>query len=156
MQEETVKKKRSIFKTVIVIMGIHLGIQAIIRMNMRKYKKKEKQSKNSPVKYYSVCLNGREIKEESPVKGLVLVASLSGMKYDLSETKIEEDMILEVKSYLSGIDIRVPNGVNVKFQGKSIASKIDNKVPSYLDEAAPTIYFVGKVVMSGVSVMVGQ
>ena len=71
-------------------------------------------------------------------KGANLNAIFGGVNLNLRNANITQDQIINTTSVFGGIDIAVPNNVNVKVKSTSIFGGVENKTQS--KENAPTIY----------------
>lgn len=82
--------------------------------------------------------------------GAELTATFGGVKCDLRGAVIEEDCAVRVCSIFGGIEIIVPNNVNVKSDVTSVFGGVSNK--SIYISGAPTIYVSGCCVFGGVDI----
>lgn len=151
MQKKNVDRTEKFLKVLMILLGIQVVLR-IFRYRIRK--RKEKKNKDLKVKEYSSFMESRKIEEKETLNGIFVTVCMSGLKLDLSEVSIKDEMFLEIKALMSGVVIQVPKGVNVKFEGKVVGADIANQVPKYLDKKAPTLYIVGKAVMSAVEIKV--
>lgn len=154
--EVMVSNKKSagskIFKA-IVFLGMVNG--ALKLYSMYKENKENATAKNegNEVKVYKVFMNGRQIKlDGEKVEGIFLKAYQSGINLDLRNAIITEDVFITCKSIMGGIDIRVPDGMEVVLDSKSILSGVSNTVPKYMSYEGPVIYIDFDGFMSGLSV----
>ena len=79
-----------------------------------------------------------------------LTAIFGGIECDLRRAVIEQDCAINVCAVFGGIDILVPDNVNVKLSATSIFGGSSNKKASQKD--APTLYINGLCMFGGVEV----
>lgn len=149
------KKKSKGKKVVKVILAIAAINGALKLYSMYRENKDNEEGKNegNEVKVYKVFMNGRQIKlDGEKVEGIFIKACMGGIDLDLRNAIITDDVFITCKNVMSGLDIRVPDGINVILDGKCILGGIDNSVPEAIEKEGPTIYIDYNNVMSGISV----
>lgn len=82
--------------------------------------------------------------------GSELTAVFGAIKCDLRNAIITEDTIINFTAVFGGIDILVPEGVNVKVNSTSLFGGVSNKT-AFTDKA-PTIYVTGLCMFGGVDI----
>ena len=83
--------------------------------------------------------------------GAELTATFGGVKCDLRNAIIEKDCAIKVSAIFGGIDIYVPDDVNIKVNSNSIFGGISNKKKSNKG-AEVTIYIGGTCMFGGVDI----
>ena len=83
-------------------------------------------------------------------EGAELTATFGGVKCDLRNAIIEKDCAIQVSAIFGGVDILVPDGINVKVSSNCIFGGISNKTAVHKD--APTIYISGTCMFGGVDI----
>lgn len=83
--------------------------------------------------------------------GAELSATFGGVKCDLRNAVIPTDCAIQVSAIFGGIEIYVPQNVNVKVSSNSLFGGISNKV-SNNKENAVTIYVSGTCMFGGVEI----
>ncbi len=83
-------------------------------------------------------------------EGAELTAVFGGVKCDLRDAVIEKDCAVQVSAIFGGIDILVPDHINVKVSSNCIFGGISNKTAAHKD--APTIYISGTCMFGGVEI----
>lgn len=151
------EKKTCAFSKMLKVIGVFLVIQLIIQSIFlylkRKGRMREVCNDEREVKEYYIYMNGRKIiEEEKKFIGMTVTATCSGVDIDLTKANILEDSFITIRSMMSGIHIRVPEGINVKLDGVFRFSSSANEVPKQLNEDAPTLYVAARTTMSGISV----
>ncbi len=103
----------------------------------------------------TAVLCGRELTFNNEVfTGAMLSAVLGGIELDLRNAIIRENVVIEAKTALGGIDIYVPNYVRVVVNCTPILGGVDNKTitPIGADEKTITIYLNATCVLGGIDV----
>lgn len=89
-------------------------------------------------------------------KGRNVNAVFGGLKLDLREAKIKEDVIINASAIFGGIEILVPDDMPVKIKSNSIFGGVSDKRNVKIDEKAknkkPTIYINGMALFGGVEI----
>jgi len=79
----------------------------------------------------------------------------SGTDIDLSEAQLTHPTVyIKVYSLFSGVDIYVPENVNIVSKAFCIFAGIDNNVQSTVDKNAPTIVIEGFAIFSGIDIKI--
>lgn len=103
----------------------------------------------------SAILSGRELRFDNEVfQGAMLSALLGGIELDLRNAIIRENVVIECKTVLGGIDIYVPSYVRVVVNCNPILGGVDNKTitPLGANEQTITIYLNATCVLGGIDV----
>ncbi len=85
-----------------------------------------------------------------PFEGAELSAVFGGVKCDLRNAVIEKDCAIQATAIFGGVDIFVPNNINVKVTSNSIFGGVSNKTVSHKE--APTIYISGTCMFGGIEI----
>jgi len=83
-------------------------------------------------------------------EGAELTAVFGGVECDLRNAIIDKDCAIRVSAIFGGIDILVPDNVNVKVSSNSIFGGVSNKTAVH--QNAPTIYVSGTCMFGGVEI----
>ncbi|ABX40809.1 LiaF transmembrane domain-containing protein [Lachnoclostridium phytofermentans] len=103
----------------------------------------------------TAVLSGRELRFDNEVfQGAMLSALLGGIELDLRNAIIRENVVIECKTILGGIDIYVPSYVRVVVNCNPILGGVDNKTitPLGANEQTITIYLNATCVLGGIDV----
>lgn len=84
-------------------------------------------------------------------EGAVLTAIFGGIECDLRNAIIEKDCTIQACAIFGGIDLFVPNNVNVKVNSTSIFGGTSNKTAVH--DNAPTIYINGTCMFGGIEII---
>lgn len=83
-------------------------------------------------------------------EGAELTAVFGGIKCDLRNALITQDCVIRVSAIFGGIDILVPDDVNVKTNSTSLFGGMGNKTTGKKD--GPTLYVTGSCLFGGVDI----
>ena len=99
------------------------------------------------------AFSGRNLNYNNEVfRGAELTAIFGGVKCDLRNAIIEEDVVINACSLFGGIDILVPDDVNVKVDSNSLFGGVDAKKHENRYDNAHTIYLNSTCMFGGVDV----
>jgi hypothetical protein len=85
-------------------------------------------------------------------KGGKVTAILGGSELDLRKAAIKQSATIEVLAVMGGIEIRVPEGWDVRASVTPILGGTDNKTAVPSNSKAPVLNVVGTVMMGGVDI----
>ena len=85
-------------------------------------------------------------------KGKNINAIFGGLKLDLREAKIKEDVIINATAVFGGIDILVPKDVAIETKSNSFFGGVSNKKKTAPKDKAPTVYVNGVALFGGIEV----
>lgn len=145
-----------LWKLIIPIALVIIGVSFIfkdalsgkVKKEMKKVNKNKKDSKE-----YCATFGGQEVyfdKEE--FTGCELTAVFGGVKCDLRGSIIKEDVVIDASSIFGGIDIFVPDDVNVKVNSTPIFGGVTNHKKRKKDTKEKTIYINAVCVFGGVEI----
>lgn len=135
---------------VIVIVGLKMVFGGLFGSKandmIKQLKAAGKAPKNGFAAFSGCDMNcGGEIFE-----GAELTAVFGGVKCDLRNAVIEKDCAISVTAVFGGVDILVPDNVNVKTGVSSLFGGTSNKTVAKSD--APTVYVSGLCMFGGVDI----
>lgn len=97
--------------------------------------------------------SGQNIRFDGEVfHGAALTAVFGGVKCDLRGAVIENDCVINACSIFGGIDLIVPENVNVKVRSNSLFGGISDKRKSVSGNYTATIYVNGTCLFGGVDI----
>lgn len=135
---------------IIVIIGLKMVFSGLFSRKMHK-ESDDVNKKSKSAKKICAVFSGSDIKSDSEVfEGAELVAIFGGVDCDLRGAVIENDCSIDLFVAFGGIDILVPENVNVKLNSTCIFGGVSNKASVY--ENAPTIYINGVCLFGGVDI----
>jgi predicted membrane protein len=135
---------------IIVIVGLKMIVKGIFGSKAADIIKKNKAA-GKTLKSGCATFGGCELNYDLEVfEGAELTAVFGGLECDLRGAIIENDCAIQVSAVFGGIDIIVPDHVNVKVSTNNIFGGVSNKTK--VKEGAPTIYISGICMFGGVEI----
>ena len=135
---------------IIVIVGLKMVFTGIFGNKANEIVKKLKLE-GKTLKSGCAVFSGCDIKYDHEIfEGAELTAVFGGVDCDLKNAIIENDCVIQISAIFGGIDILVPDYVNVKVSSNCIFGGISNKTAVHKD--APTIYISGTCMFGGVEI----
>ena len=143
-----------VWKLVAPVALVIIGLSLIFKDTFRREIKKEINKLNKPSnKVYSATFGGQDLNfDNEEFTGCELNAIFGGVKCDLRNAKIKQDVVINTSSIFGGIDILVPTDVKVKIISTPIFGGVDNKYTNNLNEKAKTIYINSTCIFGGVEI----
>lgn len=135
---------------IIVIIGLKMVFGGLFGNKANEMIEKLKESGNEP-KVGCATFSGCDLNYDGEVfDGAELTAIFGGVKCDLRNAIIDKDCAIKVSAIFGGIDILVPDNINVKVSSNCIFGGISNKTRTVKD--APTVYVSGSCMFGGVEI----
>jgi len=85
-------------------------------------------------------------------QGARLDAFCGGIRMDLREATITEGEEIEIHTFCGGVELFVPQTVNVVVKSRSFIGGVDNQTKRIIDREAPCLHIIADNFMGGVSV----
>ena len=105
------------------------------------------------IRYGTAVFSGENINFAGQIfQGAELNAVFGGVKCDLRNAVIQEDCVIQASAIFGGIDIFVPDNVNIKVSSSSIFGGTSNKKGNPNMDGAPTIYVKTTCMFGGVDI----
>lgn len=135
---------------IIVVIGLKMVLTGLFGSKANEIMKKLRLEGKEP-KAGCATFSGCNLNYDGEVfEGAELTATFGGVKCDLRNAIIEKDCAIQVSAIFGGIDILVPNHINVKVSSNSIFGGMSNKTAVH--QNAPTIYVSGTCMFGGVEI----
>ena len=135
----------------IVIIGLSLIFKNTFNSKINNEIKKL-NNKNTKDNEYCATFSGQRIDfPNEEFKGATLNSVFGSITCDLREAKIKEDVVINASSVFGGIDIIVPDDVNIKIKSNSIFGGVNNKKKNNEDKKY-TIYVNASCLFGGVDI----
>ena len=135
----------------LVILGLSMVFKDMFNSKInRKISELNKNSKSE--KNVSAYFSGQKIaysKEE--FDGINMETVFGGIKLDLREAIIKKDVVINARAIFGGIDILVPENINVVVSSSSMFGGVDNKREINQDNKI-TIYVNGSSLFGGIDI----
>ena len=137
---------------IIAVFGVKMILRGIVGNKSSEIMKTMKMN-GEEVKIAFAAFSGQNINfSYEDFKGAELTAVFGGVKCDLRNAIIEEDAVITASSIFGGIDILVPDGVNVKINSNSLFGGADAKKHQNSKDNRCTIYINCTCIFGGVDV----
>ncbi len=135
---------------IIVLIGLKMIFTGLFGNKANELIAKIKADGKHP-KVACAAFSGCDVRYDNEVfEGAELSAIFGGVDCDLRNAIIEKDCAITLSAIFGGIEIFVPQHVNVKVSANCIFGGISNKTPARKD--APTIYITGTCMFGGVDI----
>lgn len=135
---------------IIVIIGLKMVFTGLFGNKANEIISKMKANGDEP-KVGCATFSGCNLNYDGEVfEGAELTATFGGVKCDLRNAIIEKDCAIQVSAIFGGIDILVPDNINVRVSSNSIFGGVSNKTAVHPN--APTIYISGTCMFGGVEI----
>lgn len=140
------------FPAIIVIIGLKLIFGAVFGDKTMKLLESSKQSGDN-IKIGCATFSGQDlIFDGEEFSGAELTAVFGGVKCDLRHAIIEKDCAITGTAIFGGIDIFVPDYVNVKVNSNSIFGGVSEKKHRPTVQGAVTVYINATCMFGGVEI----
>ncbi len=139
-----------ILPTILIIIGLSFIFKGTINNKVKQEIKKLNKKIDTS---YCATFGGQNIDfSDEEFTGCKLDAIFGGIKLDLRDAHIKEDVVITTSSIFGGIDIYVPKDVKVKITSTPIFGEVDNKYKNIKDEKAKIIYINATCIFGGVEI----
>lgn len=136
---------------VIVIIGLKMVFTGILGNKANEILSKIKQE-GGETKVGCATFSGCNLNYDGEVfEGAELTAAFGGVECDLRNAIIEKDCAIRASAFFGGVDILVPETVNVKVSSNSIFGGVSNNKTSVRKDA-PTVYVSGTCMFGGIEI----
>lgn len=140
-----------VFPVIVILLGAKLIFGNLLDRNSSEIKRIAASS--GAVRYVTAVFSGEKINFSGEVfQSGELNAVFGGVDCDLRNAIIEQDCFIQASAVFGGIDILVPDNINVKVSSNSLFGGISNKKANHLDESIPTLYIKGSCLFGGIDI----
>ena len=147
---------RLTWKLIAPVIIILLGLKLILNSAFGDKRIKimaELQKNNGEVPNGYAAFSGKNMNFDGEnFEGAELTAVFGGVKCDLSRAVIANDCVINASAIFGGVDIIVPNNVNVKIKSNSIFGGVSDKKRQNSSENAVTLYVNGTCMFGGIEI----
>ena len=141
----------TLWKIIIPFIIIRIGIRIIVGATKKERSAQPKIS--GDMKRTTAVFSGSEINFAGKIfEGATLSAVFGGIECDLRGALIEKDCVINAAAVFGGIDITVPDTVNIEVNGSSIFGGVSELKHNPHIEGAPTIYINAGCAFGGVDI----
>lgn len=144
----------TIWKFALPVIIILIGIKLICGNIFSKYKVPVDNTITEDNKYY-VAFSGKDLNySEKEFSGAELNATFGGIKLDLTNADIKDNSVIKVSAIFGGIDLIIPDNVNVIDKTNSFFGGVEDKHSKTKKEVTKDInvYITGSAIFGGVEV----
>ena len=143
-----------IWKLMVPAILVMIGLSFIFKDTLSsKVKKEIKKLNKTETKEYCSCFSGQTIDfNNEEFKGCSISAVFGGVKCDLKNAIIKDDVVINANSIFGGITIYVPEGVNVKIGSTSIFGGVSDERKNKTNDAKYTDYINATSMFGGVEI----
>jgi len=135
---------------VIIVIGLKMVFGGLFGNKTHQIFTAMKENGNAP-RVGSATFSGCNLNYDGEVfEGAELSAVFGGVKCDLRRAIIDHDCAIQVSAVFGGVDILVPDTVNVKVSSNCIFGGISNKTVAR--QGVPTLYISGTAMFGGVDI----
>ena len=136
---------------IIIVIGLKILITGIFGNKASNIFKKLKSEGKKPDTSFA-AFSGNDMKYDGEVfEGAEMSAIFGGVKCDLRNAIIEKDCAIQAMAIFGGVDILVPDGVNVKITSNSMFGGVTDKSAKNAGDA-PTVYVNAVCLFGGVDI----
>ena len=143
-----------VWKLMVPFILVVVGLSIIFKETINSKVKKEikKLNKGNQKDYYAT-FSGQTVNfDKEEFTGCGLNAIFGGVKCDLREAIIKEDVVIDASAIFGGITILVPNDVNVKVTSIPIFGGVSDERKSRTKDADKTIYVNATCMFGGIDI----
>lgn len=143
-----------IWKLMVPAILVMIGLSFIFKDILNnKVKKEIKKLNKKEEKEYCSCFSGQTIDfNDEEFKGCYISAVFGGVKCDLKNAIIKKDVVIDVNSIFGGVDILVPEDVNVKISSTAIFGGVSDERKNKTNDGKHTIYINATAMFGGVEI----
>ncbi|MCQ2525744.1 MAG: hypothetical protein MJ130_03180 [Lachnospiraceae bacterium] len=113
------------------------GTAAVYVRNMKKMKENDCQYKAM----HSVTMNKGVVSLSGDIQKAYLTCMTGIMDINFTEVPVNGDVYLDIVSFIGKVNVNLPIGVNVDFDGDGMCESLKNVVPEYYEEG-PTVHII--------------
>lgn len=143
-----------IWKLLVPAILVMIGLSFIFKDVLNnKVKEEIKKVNKSEAKEYSSCFSSQTVdftKEE--FKGCTLSAIFGGIKCDLTNSTIKEDVVIDATSIFGGITILVPEDTIIKINSTSVFGGVSDERKNKTTAGKHTIYINTASIFGGIEI----
>ena len=147
---------RHIWRLILPALIVVIGIDLIFKdASWRKEKKDrdEFREMSSGLKEYCATFSGVNLNYDNEVfEGVELTAVFGGIKCDLRNAILNDDVVIKTCCIFGGVDIKVPENVSVKISSSSLFGGTSNKRTKNRIENERTIYINASNLFGGTEI----
>lgn len=143
-----------IVPVILIVVGLSLLLKDVLKGKVTKEIKRLHKEGSGKGKEYWATFAGQNLNFANQVfEGCRLEAVFGGIKCDLREAEIKEDVLIRASAVFGGVTILVPKDVNVQVIASSMFGGTTNRfAKKELDEKKKTIFVESTALFGGVEI----
>lgn len=138
--------------TIIILIGLKLILKSLFGSKVEGEMKKLEMKSDKVCNGFAAFSGSYINMDGQTFYGAEWNAVFGGIKCDLRNARIPQDAVIKATAIFGGIDILLPEDVNVKVMSNSIFGGVSNKHSKVTDPNAVTIYIEGSGIFGGVDI----
>lgn len=140
-------------KLIFPVILVMIGLSIIFKNTFQKMDHIEHAKEQADKSDYSAIFSGQNMNFNNQIfTGTTLNSVFGSVNLDLRSAIINEDVLINCSAIFGGIQIYMPEGVNVKTSCTPIFGGIDNKRRNQNIQNAPTVYISGTCMFGGIDI----
>lgn len=137
----------------LLYVGVHLIINGFSREHDQWLQRPIPIDENGKRIYCSARFGGDEyIYNGESFKGARLDVFCGGIRLDLRNAIINEDEVIDIRTFLGGVEVLVPKNVNVVVNSRSFIGWVNNETKQRTVTGAPWLHIVASNFFGGVKI----
>lgn len=141
-----------IIPVAVIILGFMLIFKDIFKRKTRDSIKNLRTAGYPLKKCVAIFSSENAVYADEKFFGAELVTVFGGIECDIRNANITNDILINATGLFGGIDIYVPENVNVEFCSVPIFGSVSNKAKRHSKSGNPTVYVNGICVFGGVDI----
>ena len=142
--------RKLLLPAILVIIGISFIFKNI---TSEKISKKMKNIDTDGMEIYVASFSENKIKlTGDEFKNANLDSTFGSIKFDISQCNIDEDKIIKISAIFAGVEVIVPQNVDVKVKSTNIFGGTSNKIKEKKSNEKHTIYIESFAMFGGVTI----
>lgn len=143
-----------VWKLMIPAILVMIGLSFIFKDALNsKVKKEIKKLNKNDAKEYTSCFSGQTVNfDNEEFLGCSINAVFGGVKYDLKNAIIKEDVVINVSSIFGGVTIYVPENINIKIKSTSLFGGVSDERKTKVTDGKHTIYINATAMFGGIEI----
>ena len=137
------------FPAVLIVVGISIMFKGTANSKVEKEMEKVTSS-NGNIEFCSTFREQNIKYDEKTFDGASVSAYFGELTFDLRDTNIKKDVIINAQAVFGSIKILVPTNVNIKTKGTPIFGSVENKVKK--GDGSVTIYVNGSAIFGSIDI----
>lgn len=139
-----------LFPCILVIWGISLVFKGFTGRDIKEKIKEIKVNKED-ILHVDAVFSGKKMQIEEPFSGAEINAVFGSLDLSLTKANLKNDVVISASSIFGGINLYLPENVNVVINSTNIFGGVENKYVKK-DEAKVTVYISATCLFGGVSI----